>query len=189
MRAQFVFHEVWIGLRRNLTMTIALVVVVAISLSLRGTGLLFVKQVDSTRTYWQSKVEISVYLCTAASPNPNCHGSITPAQQQQIQDEARAKIVAVMKDELDWSRMEPRMVEVYRNSFTPEEIAGMLKFYDSPIGRSVIVKQPQATAQLMQFIHEDMRTVIPQIVQIQQDAGARIRAAGESSPASEPAQH
>jgi cell division transport system permease protein len=30
-------------------------------------------------------VQISVYLCTAASPNPNCHGAITPAQQQQIQ--------------------------------------------------------------------------------------------------------
>ncbi len=55
MRAQFVFHEVWIGLRRNLTMTIALIVVVAISLSLLGTGLLFVKQVDNTRNYWQGQ--------------------------------------------------------------------------------------------------------------------------------------
>ncbi|MGO8887811.1 MAG: permease-like cell division protein FtsX [Streptosporangiaceae bacterium] len=67
MRAQFVFHEVWIGLRRNLTMTIALVVVVAISLSLLGTGLLFVKQVDNTRTYWQGKVQLSVYLCSGAT--------------------------------------------------------------------------------------------------------------------------
>jgi cell division transport system permease protein len=85
MRSNFVFQEIWVGLRRNLTMTVALIVVVAISLSLLGTGLLFVKQVDSTRTYWQSKVQISVYLCTADSANPNCHGAITPAQQQQIQ--------------------------------------------------------------------------------------------------------
>jgi cell division transport system permease protein len=85
MRSHFVFQEIWIGLRRNLTMTVALVVVVAISLSLLGTGLLFIKQVDSTRTYWQSKVEISVYLCTADSPNPSCHGSVTSAQQSQIQ--------------------------------------------------------------------------------------------------------
>src|ERR1700761_5047492 len=85
MRSNFVFQEIWVGLRRNLTMTVALIVVVAISLSLLGTGLLFVKQVDSTRTYWQSKVEISVYLCTATSPNSDCHGAITPAQQQQIQ--------------------------------------------------------------------------------------------------------
>ena len=77
MRSNFVFQEIWVGLRRNLTMTVALIVVVAISLSLLGTGLLFVKQVDSTRTYWQSKVEISVYLCYADSANPNCHGAVT----------------------------------------------------------------------------------------------------------------
>ncbi len=85
MRSNFVFQEIWVGLRRNLTMTVALIVVVAISLSLLGTGLLFVKQVDSTRTYWQSKVEISVYLCTADSANPACHGAVTPAQQAQLQ--------------------------------------------------------------------------------------------------------
>src|ERR1700723_4053625 len=80
MRSNFVFQEIWVGLRRNLTMTVALIVVVAISLSLLGTGLLFVKQVDATRTYWQSKVEISVYLCYADSANPDCHGAVTTAQ-------------------------------------------------------------------------------------------------------------
>ena len=85
MRSNFVFQEIWVGLRRNLTMTVALIVVVAISLSLLGTGLLFVKQVDSTRTFWQSKVEISVYLCTASSANTACRGAVTPAQQAQLQ--------------------------------------------------------------------------------------------------------
>ena len=81
----FVLQEIWIGLRRNLTMTVALIVVVAISLSLLGTGLLFIKQVDSTRTYWQSKVEVSIYLCTADSANSSCHGGYTPSEQQTIQ--------------------------------------------------------------------------------------------------------
>ncbi|MBO0805318.1 MAG: ABC transporter permease [Nocardiopsaceae bacterium] len=80
MRSNFVLQEIWIGLRRNLTMTVALIVVVAISLSLLGTGLLFYQQVNNTRTYWQSKVEISVYLCTANSPNHSCHGAASQAQ-------------------------------------------------------------------------------------------------------------
>ena len=86
MRAQFVLQEVWTGLRRNLTMTIALVVVVAISLSLLGTGLLFVKQVDNTRTYWQGKVQLSIYLCTSTSVSPQCrsNGPTTAAQKAQI---------------------------------------------------------------------------------------------------------
>jgi cell division transport system permease protein len=86
MRSAFVFQEIWIGLRRNLTMTVALIVVVAISLSLLGTGLLFVKQVNNTKTFWQSKVEISIYLCNATSPNPACKasGPATAAERQAI---------------------------------------------------------------------------------------------------------
>jgi cell division transport system permease protein len=86
MRSQFVLSEIWIGLRRNLTMTMALIVVVAISLSLLGTGLLFVKQVDRTRTYWQGKVELSIYLCVKTSPAPACqqNGPPTAAQRAAI---------------------------------------------------------------------------------------------------------
>jgi cell division transport system permease protein len=86
MRSQFVFSEIWIGLRRNLTMTMALIVVVAISLSLLGTGLLFVKQVDRTRTYWQGKVEMSIYLCVKTSPYPQCqqNGPTTAAERAQL---------------------------------------------------------------------------------------------------------
>jgi cell division transport system permease protein len=92
MRAQFVLHEVWTGLRRNLTMTIALIVVVAISLSLLGTGLLFVKQVSNTRTYWQGKVQLSIYLCTTTSVSPQCHqnGPATAAEKNQIQSDLNA---------------------------------------------------------------------------------------------------
>jgi cell division transport system permease protein len=90
MRSNFVFQEIWVGLRRNLTMTVALIVVVAISLSLLGTGLLFVKQVDRTRTYWQSQVEISVYLCYKGDISPNCHGAATTAEQQSLQQRLTA---------------------------------------------------------------------------------------------------
>jgi cell division transport system permease protein len=92
MRAQFVFHEVWIGLRRNLTMTVALVVVVAISLSLLGTGLLFVKQVNDTRNFWQGRVQLSVYLCTKISSSPQCtkNGPATAAEMAQLRQELGA---------------------------------------------------------------------------------------------------
>jgi len=92
MRAQFVLQEVWTGLRRNLTMTVALIVVVAISLSLLGTGLLFVKQVNDTRTYWQGKVQLSIYLCTTTSVSPQCrqNGPATQAEKTQIAADLRA---------------------------------------------------------------------------------------------------
>jgi len=87
MRAQFIFGEVWVGLRRNLTMTVALIVVVAISLSLLGTGLLVVKQVNHTRSLWQSKVELSIFLCDKNPLSPQCQnsGQATKADTNRIE--------------------------------------------------------------------------------------------------------
>ena len=127
MRAQFVLHEVWIGLRRNLTMTMALVVVVAISLSLLGTGLLFVKQVDHTRTSWQGKVQLSVYLCTKTSSSPQCtrNGASTPEErasiQQTLQRMPQVTSVTYVSQATAYQQFKsefPSMV----NSVTPNEI-------------------------------------------------------------------
>jgi cell division transport system permease protein len=100
MRSQFVFSEIWIGLRRNLTMTMALIVVVAISLSLLGTGFLFVKQVDRARSFWQGKVEMSIYFCIKSSANPVCEqdGPATAQEKEQLQQQLRAMPQVVFAD-------------------------------------------------------------------------------------------
>ncbi len=88
MRAQFVLSEIGIGLRRNLTMTIAVVVTVAISLALFGAGLLIREQVSTMKDFWYDKVEVSVYLCGEASQAPTCGGTAITEQQraQLLQD-------------------------------------------------------------------------------------------------------
>lgn len=62
MRAQFVMSEMLTGLRRNLTMTIAVIITVAISLTLAGAGWLIHKQVDTMKGYWYERVEVSIFL-------------------------------------------------------------------------------------------------------------------------------
>ena len=91
MRTQFVVSEVAIGLRRNLTMTIAVVVTVAISLALFGAGLLMRAQVSTMKDYWYDKVEVSVFLCSVNSdasacidPSTGRSQDITPAQRSQL---------------------------------------------------------------------------------------------------------
>jgi len=87
MRFRFVFDEVWTGLRRNLTMTLAVIITVTVSLALFGAGLLVRQQVAQVKGYWYDKVEVSIYLCTKNSVAPSCSGAATQAQKDQIRAE------------------------------------------------------------------------------------------------------
>ncbi|GAA4893011.1 permease-like cell division protein FtsX [Streptomonospora salina] len=89
MRAQFVLSEIWIGLRRNLTMTVAVITTVAISLALFGGGLLINQQVSQMRQYWNERVTLTIYMCTEISNSTTCeeNGPATDQQRQDIQSD------------------------------------------------------------------------------------------------------
>ncbi|HLU97631.1 MAG TPA: permease-like cell division protein FtsX [Thermobifida alba] len=92
MRAQFVLSEIWIGLRRNLTMTIAVITTVAISLALFGAGMLINQQVSAMRGYWDERISITIYLCTESSPSTHCveNGPATDEDRNSIQADLEA---------------------------------------------------------------------------------------------------
>lgn len=62
MRSDLVAREVLTGLRRNVTMTIAMVLTTAISLGLVGAGLLAVRTIDRTEELYSDRVEVQVAL-------------------------------------------------------------------------------------------------------------------------------
>lgn len=73
MRASFLFSEVVTGLRRNLTMTIAMVLTTAISLGLFGAGLLVVQVAGKTQKIFLDRVEVQVFLTEDISAmDPDC---------------------------------------------------------------------------------------------------------------------
>ncbi|CAM2787249.1 permease-like cell division protein FtsX [Skermania piniformis] len=73
MRAGFVVGEVLTGLRRNLTITIAMVLTTGISLALLGGGLLVVQMADRTQQMFLDRVEVQIYLTSDISDvDPNC---------------------------------------------------------------------------------------------------------------------
>jgi len=69
MRASFVFSEVLTGLRRNVTMTVAMILTTMISLALLGGGLLVVRMIDKTQAVYEDKLEVNVYLTNDISAN------------------------------------------------------------------------------------------------------------------------
>jgi len=128
MRAKFVLGEVGTGLRRNLTMTIAVIITVAVSLGLFGGGLLVRAQVDQMKDYWYDKVEVSIFLCGKVSEAQSCTaGAITKAQKAQIKD--------------DLESLKPVVEQVYFESQAEAFDRFQQQFKGSPLAENATVDQ------------------------------------------------
>ena len=68
MRVNFVLSEVATGLRRNLTMTVAMILTTAISLGLMGTGLLIAGMISEMKEIYYDKVQVSIFLADGVTP-------------------------------------------------------------------------------------------------------------------------
>jgi cell division transport system permease protein len=85
MRANFVMSGVATGIRRNLTMTIALILSTAIALAFVGAAILADKEIANFKHDYESKLNVSLYLCPGKQDN--CASKFTDAQKTALQDE------------------------------------------------------------------------------------------------------
>jgi cell division transport system permease protein len=84
MQLRYVFTELGQGLRRNLSMHLAVVLTLFVSLTLVGLGVLFNQQADKAAEHWGSQLQITVWLCKAQDDVAACAGEVTDAQRAAI---------------------------------------------------------------------------------------------------------
>ncbi|MBF6236913.1 Cell division protein FtsX [Nocardia otitidiscaviarum] len=94
MRVGFLLGEVFTGLRRNITMTIAMILTTAVSLTMLGGGLLAVRMADKIENFYMDRVEIRLYLDdTVSTTDPDCLAE--PCKSLQADLKANDKVASV----------------------------------------------------------------------------------------------
>ena len=100
MRFGFLVNEVITGLRRNVTMTVAMILTTAISIGLFGGGLLVVRLADSSRAIYLDRVESQVFLTDDISANDlNCDGEPCQAVRKAIESRDDVRSVRFLNRE------------------------------------------------------------------------------------------
>lgn len=102
--------------------------------------------------------------------------SPTPAQEAAI-TRMTARMVALIQEQLSWERQEPMYMRLYTQTFTEDEVAGMLAFYETPAGRATIEKMPLVLRQISQESQRSMAEMGTQLKAIQRDFVAEMQAA------------
>ena len=84
MQLRNVYSELGQGLRRNLSMHIAVILTLFVSLTLVGLSVILNQQANKAADQWGSELQITVFLCRDGSENPACTGEVSDAQKNAI---------------------------------------------------------------------------------------------------------
>ncbi len=139
MQPRFLLSEVGSGLRRNLSMAVSVVLVTMVSMFLLGLGLLAQRQADTMKGYWYDRIQVSIYLCTQNSLQPNCEGrAVTEAQKAAIQ----RQLEALPEVEEVFYESEQQAFERFREQFRNSPISGNVQIGDIPQSLRVQLADP-----------------------------------------------
>ena len=97
-------------------------------------------------------------------------------EQEKIFDNLKLKIVEIIDSEFAWAKFEPIYLNIYKTSFTQNEIDGMLAFYKSQAGQAVITKMPAVTQATLSAISKRGTQVSQQLKKIENEAIAAAKA-------------
>jgi len=103
-------------------------------------------------------------------------GATFTPEQQAVMDEMRSKMLALLASEMKWETLESDFIDIYRKSFTEQDIAGMLEFYRTKAGQAVLTKMPVVMQHSMELMQRKMLSMSPKMQQIQRESVEKMKA-------------
>jgi hypothetical protein len=109
--------------------------------------------------------------------------NLPPAKRQeleQVMQRFREKFNRIMAEELSWPRMRELQMQIYRESFSQEEIDDLIRFYESPTGQRFIQKMPVVMQKTMQHTQQRMVSLRQKIAQAAAETAQELKTEKQS---------
>lgn len=98
--------------------------------------------------------------------------------QRQIVAQWKEDFIGLLTGYLDWKELEPLFVDIYRRSFTREEVDSLVAFYRTPGGRALVSKMPLVMQNSMTAMQGRMAELQPRMQKLQSELQTKLMAAG-----------
>jgi len=124
--------------------------------------------------------QMTTRMKTVAAQQSANH-SFTPAQQKLIDDYIN-QIQSITRNAVSWEKVKPTIIQVYVDTYTDQELDGIIAFYHSPAGQAMIAKSPQLMNKTVQLVQAQMSEVQPQILQANQEFSRKMKELNSAPP-------
>ena len=78
-------------------------------------------------------------------------------------EEAQNKMSQILAEHMSWDKLKHRLITLYDETFTEEELEGTLAFYKSPAGRALLETMPVLMSRTITLAQDMMADVLPEI--------------------------
>lgn len=109
------------------------------------------------------------------------------ASAQKLAEDLAKRISDDLQEELSWEKLKPIYVQVYTETFTQEEIDGLIAFYQSPAGKAFVAKMPVVMQKSMVLMQQRMGPVIQKMQKTIHDTVEQAKAEQQKAEAAAPA--
>ncbi len=99
--------------------------------------------------------------------------------QRPIFDRHMERVFQVMREEMNWEKMEPYMVSAYAQVYTEQELRELIEFYESPLGQKFLAKMPELMNVTMTTTQEMMGGFYERLGELQAEFEAELAASEE----------
>src|SRR5215471_16030188 len=133
------------------------------------------------------QIRSNVMSQTATIPKQLFGPEISPENKAKF-DALQEKILQTVDAQVGWRVLEPQYVKLYTDTYTEEEINGIVAFYKTPAGAAMIAKSPDLGAKSIQLVQSKMAAIQPQLKQMVEDFVRDTKpAAAPAAPSATPA--
>ena len=103
------------------------------------------------------------------------------AKDQELAIKNQQKIMDLMQKELSWEKIRPEFEKLYAETYSAEELDGLIKFYQSPIGQKFIQKQPEMQRKSMLMMQKLLMQIMPKVQELTKAMQQEMIAAKKNS--------
>ena len=107
-------------------------------------------------------------------------GKELSAEQRAEVQRIQSRTNEIVRKSLAWEEMHPLYMDVYRKTFTSEEVKAIAKFYESPAGKNLLDKTPALMQNLMLAIQQK---VVPMLEELQAELKTVAEQEAKAAPA------
>lgn len=101
--------------------------------------------------------------------------NLTENQKSSLTD-FQKQIFETVNAQVGWKAMEPEYVDLYAQTYTEDELDGIIAFYKTPAGAAMIAKTPELTQKSMTMVQQKMIALQPKIQQMVEDFARKTKA-------------